>query len=180
MRSEAKAVNFGVIYGQGPHGLSQGTGISYQKAQEFITKYFVTYSGIKKYIATNLEFAKKHGYVETILGRRRNLPEINSTIIMIQKSAERMAINMPFQGTAADMIKLAMIKISELIDSQDDIRMILQVHDELIFEIKDSLVEKYIPQIKTIMENIIKLKIPIVVDVKYGYSWGEMEKNLKK
>jgi len=175
MRREAKAVNFGVIYGQGPHGLSQGVGIPYQQAQEFIAKYFVTYSGIKKYIATNLEFAQKHGYVETLLGRRRNLPEINSTIIMIQKSAERMAINMPFQGTAADMIKLAMIKIAQLIENKNDIRMILQVHDELIFEIKEGLEKKYVNQIKDIMENIIKLKVPIIVDVKYGANWGEMK-----
>jgi DNA polymerase-1 len=175
MRREAKAVNFGVIYGQGPHGLSQGAGIPYQKAQEFIAKYFVTYAGIKKYIATNLEFAKEHGYVETLLGRRRNLPEINSTIIMIQKSAERMAINMPFQGTAADMIKLAMIKIARLIENKNDIRMILQVHDELIFEIKKGMEKKYVNQIKDIMENIIKLKVPIIVDVKYGANWGEMQ-----
>jgi DNA polymerase-1 len=175
MRQEAKAVNFGVIYGQGPHGLSQGAGIPYQKAQEFIAKYFATYSGIKKYIATNLEFAKKHGYVETLLGRRRNLPEINSTMVMIQKSAERMAINMPFQGTAADMIKLAMIKIAELIENKNDIRMLLQVHDELIFEIKSDQVKKYVGQIKEIMENIIKLKVPIIVDTKVGPNWGEMK-----
>ncbi|MEI7620174.1 MAG: DNA polymerase I [Candidatus Falkowbacteria bacterium] len=175
MRSEAKAVNFGVIYGQGPHGLSQGAGIPYQKAQEFIAKYFETYSGIKKYIATNLEFAKKHGYVETLLGRRRNLPEINSSIVMIQKSAERMAINMPFQGTAADMIKLAMIKVAELIEDKDDIKMILQVHDELIFEIKKESIKKYISQIKAIMENIIELKVPIIADTKVGLNWGEMK-----
>ncbi len=175
MRSEAKAVNFGVIYGQGPHGLSQGAGISYQKAQEFIAKYFATYSGIKKYIAHNLEFAKKHEYVETLLGRRRNLPEINSNIVMIQKSAERMAINMPFQGTAADMIKLAMIDIQKLIEGQDDIKMILQVHDELIFEMKEDSVDKYLGRIKSIMENIIKLKVPIIADAKIGNNWGEMK-----
>lgn len=175
MRSEAKAINFGVIYGQGPHGLSQSAGIHYQKAQEFIIKYFTTYSGIKKYITTNLEFAQKHGYVETLLGRRRNLPEINSNIIIIQKSAERMAINMPFQGTAADMIKLAMIKVAKLIEDKDDIKMILQVHDELIFEIKEKSIKKYINQIKAIMENIIKLKVPIIADTKIGLNWGEMK-----
>jgi len=175
MRREAKAVNFGVIYGQGPHGLSQGAGIPYAQAQAFIAKYFATYSGIKKYIATNLEFARQHGYVETLLGRRRNLPEINSSMIIVQKSAERMAINMPFQGTAADMIKLAMIKIDRLIENEPDIKMILQVHDELIFEIKKDRVEKYIGPIKDIMENIIALQVPIVVDVKSGLNWGEMK-----
>jgi len=175
MRQEAKAVNFGIIYGQGPHGLSQGAQIPYTKAQEFIAKYFKTYAGIKNYIAKSLEFAHKHGYVETILGRKRYLPEINSTIIMIQKGAERMAINMPFQGAAADMIKLAMIQIDKYLGDQDDIRLILQVHDELIFETKTDKVQKYLGDIKNIMENVIKLDVPIIVNESQADNWGEIK-----
>lgn len=175
MRREAKAVNFGIIYGQGPHGLSQGTGISYGQAQDFIAKYFTTYPGIKAYISHNLTEAKKNGYVETMLGRKRYLPEINSSIIMLQKSAERMAINMPFQGTAADMIKLAMIKIEEAIKDKDDIKMILQVHDELIFEVKKTETAVYTKLIKNIMESVLTLKVPLVADSNSADNWGEIK-----
>ncbi|HNX10548.1 MAG TPA: DNA polymerase I [bacterium] len=176
LRREAKAVNFGIIYGQGPHGLSQSAGIPYNQAREFIEKYFSVYSGVKKFLDQTIAQAKKEGYVETLFGRRRYLPEINSSIVNLQKSAERMAVNTPFQGTAADMIKLAMIKIAKMIDGRDDIKMILQVHDELMFEIKEAAVSRYAGEIKKIMEEVIKLKVPIIADIKIGDNWGEMEK----
>ncbi|MEI7452228.1 MAG: DNA polymerase I [Candidatus Falkowbacteria bacterium] len=175
MRREAKAINFGIIYGQGPHGLSEGAGISYAAAREFIDKYFKVYSGVKKYIDNSIATAKKNSYVETLCGRRRYLPEINSTIAMVQKSAERMAINMPLQGTAADIIKLAMIKIDELLDDKNDIKMLLQVHDELIFEIVEDKIEFYTKKLKDIMEHVLDLNVPIIVDAGVAKNWGEIK-----
>lgn len=178
MRREAKATNFGILYGQGAHGLSQTAGIPYARAKEFIDSYFSVYDGVKEYIEKTLEQAKIDGFVKTLFGRKRYLPEINSSMVMVRKGAERMAINTPIQGTAADMIKTAMIQIQVLIKKNfknNEIRMLLQVHDELIFEVKDNLATEIAPQIKKIMENVIKLTVPIVVDVKVGKSWGETE-----
>jgi DNA polymerase-1 len=172
MRREAKAVNFGILYGQGPHGLAQSADMNYFKAKEFIDKYFEIYGGVKKYIANSQESARNTGYAETMFGRRRYLPEINSSVGMLRKGAERMAVNTPLQGTAADMIKVAMIKINkELPDS----KMLIQVHDELIFEVKKEEISKFAPKIKNIMENVLKLKVPIIVDIKTGDNWGEMK-----
>jgi len=176
MRQEAKAVNFGILYGQGPHGLSQNAGIPYWQANEFIKKYFEVYPGIKKMMDNSISEAQKNGYAVTLFGRKRPLPEINSTMPMVRRGAERMAINTPLQGTAADMIKLAMIKIAELIKGhEDDIRLLLQVHDELIFEVKSDKLKTYSPQIKEIMQNIIKLRIPITVSENSGDNWGELK-----
>ncbi|MFA7087855.1 MAG: DNA polymerase I [Patescibacteria group bacterium] len=176
MRQEAKAVNFGIIYGQGPHGLSQNAGISYAQASDFIKKYFIAYPGIKKMMNNSITEAKKHGYTSTLFGRKRPLPEIDSSMPMVRKSAERMAINTPIQGTAADLIKMAMIKISEKIKNQEnEIRLLLQVHDELIFEIKEDKIKNYAPLIKEIMENILKLRVPILVDENIGDNWGELK-----
>jgi len=173
MRSEAKAVNFGILYGQGPHGLSQGADISYAQAKEFIDNYFQVYSGVKDYLNKTIEDARKNKYVSTMFGRKRKLPEINSTIPMVRKSAERMASNTPLQGTAADIIKMAMIEIHNNI-FDEDIKMLIQVHDELVFEISDKKTELAIKKIKNIMENVVKLKVEMKVDVKIGKNWGEM------
>lgn len=176
MRREAKAVNFGILYGQGSHGLSQGAGISYAQAADFIRKYFAAYPKIKKMTEGFIQEAKDKGYVSTLFGRRRPLPEINSTIPAIRKSAERMAINTPLQGTAADIIKLAMVKIAELIRGREaDIRLLLQIHDELIFEIKPDKIKTYAPLIKDTMQNVIKLKVPIIVEEASGDNWGELK-----
>jgi len=176
MRSEAKAVNFGLLYGQGPHGLSQGAGISYWQANEFIKKYFAAYPSIKKMMDNSIKEARAKLYAVTLFGRKRPLPEINSSIPMIRKSAERMAINTPVQGTAADLIKMAMVKIAEIIKGHDDdIRLLLQVHDELIFEIKTDKIETYTPQIKEIMQEGLKLRVPIIVDENIGNNWGELK-----
>lgn len=178
MRSQAKATNFGVLYGQGPHGLSQAAGISYARAQEFIEKYFQAFEGVKKFIDITIEDTRRDGYVTTLFGRKRHLPEINSTTPMIRKSAERMAVNTPLQGTAADMIKMAMIKVQDYIEknyTNEEVRMIIQVHDELIFEVKESLVNEVAREVKKIMENIIELKVPILVESKSGDNWGGVE-----
>lgn len=178
MRREAKATNFGIIYGQGPHGLAQTADIPYWRAKEFIDKYFEVYKGVKDFIDGTIKKAGTDGYVETLFGRRRYLPEINSSMVMVRKGAERMAVNTPLQGTAADMIKVAMIKIEEMIKKEypQEAKMLLQVHDELVFEIKENRAGVVSQKIKEIMENVIKLKVPIIVDVKAGDNWGEMER----
>ncbi len=176
MRREAKAINFGILYGQGPHGLSQVANIPYGQAKDFIDKYFSVYKDIKKYIDTSIKSAREKGYAETLFGRKRYLPEINSSIAVVRKGAERMAINAPLQGSSADMIKMAMIKVSKLLKEEKDAIMILQVHDELIFEIKKEKVKKISKKIKKIMEEIIKLKVPVIVDVSMGENWGEFKK----
>ncbi|MCK4744723.1 DNA polymerase I, partial [Candidatus Parcubacteria bacterium] len=178
MRGCAKAVNFGVLYGQGPRGLSQAAGISYEHAREFIEIYFSVYSGVKNFIDKTIENACKQGYVETLFKRRRYLPDINSTIAQIKNSAERMAVNAPIQGTAADMIKIAMIDVQNFIDkncAENEIKMLLQVHDELIFEVKKESLNILAPKIRKIMESVVKLKVPVIVDAKAGNNWGEMD-----
>jgi DNA polymerase-1 len=176
MRREAKAINFGILYGQGPHGLSQTAGIPYWQANDFIKKYFAAYPKIKKMTEGFIQEAQAQGYAVTLFGRRRPLPEINSTIPVIRKSAERMAVNTPLQGTAADIIKAAMVSIAKLIDGQEaDIKLLLQVHDELIFEIKTDKLKTYLPQITAIMQDVLPLKVPIIVEASSGQNWGELK-----
>ena len=176
MRSEAKAVNVGVLYGQGAHGLAAAAGVPYWRAKEFIDQYFATFVGVRKYLDNSIKEAQEKGYAETLLGRKRYLPEINSSVMMVKKAAERMAVNTPLQGTAADMIKKAMVEVfAELKNHSDEAVMLLQVHDELILEVKDDAVEVIAKKVKDIMENVLKLKVPIIVDVKIGNSWGEMD-----
>jgi len=174
MRREAKAINFGILYGQGPHGLSRAADIPYARAKDFIDNYFKVYSGIKKYIDERIVFARENGYTETLYKRKRYLPEINSSILMVKKGAERMAVNTPIQGTAADIIKIAMIEVMNKI-CNDKTKMLMQVHDELIFEIKEGEILETAKKIKKIMEDVVKLDVPIIVDVKIGENWGEME-----
>jgi DNA polymerase-1 len=179
MRREAKAINFGILYGQGPHGLSQTADIPYERARQFIEQYFIAYKDVKKFIDNTIELARRRGYTETLFGRRRYLPEINSSVVQVRKAAERMTVNTPLQGTAADMIKVAMIETNKMLEQNyknEDIRMLLQVHDELLFEVRDSKINELSKKIKYIMENVIKLKVSIVVDVSMGDNWGEMEK----
>ncbi|MFA6422468.1 MAG: DNA polymerase I [Candidatus Buchananbacteria bacterium] len=177
MRRQAKEVNFGVLYGMGSWGLAQRTGISASRAQEFITKYFLKYKGVKKYIADVLESAQEKGYVETLYGRRRPIPEINSGIQQVRAGAERIAINMPVQGTAADLIKFAMIEIqNKLHNISPKSRMILQVHDELVFEVPEKDVKKVAEFVADTMCSVIKLKAPIEAEVSAGDNWGETEK----
>jgi DNA polymerase I len=178
MRREAKAVNFGILYGQGAHGLSQGADIPYARAKDFIDNYFIVYKDVKKYIEQTIADARTKGYTETLFGRKRYLPEINSSVVMVKKSAERIAVNTPLQGTAADIIKMAMVNIYKFIQNKynkEEVKMLLTVHDELLFEIRNDLVEECAQEFKEFMENVIKLKVPIIVDAKAGDNWGEME-----
>ncbi len=177
MRRQAKEVNFGVLYGMGAWGLAQRTGISNSRAQEFITKYFLKYKGVKKYIAEILEMAQEKGYVETLYGRRRYIPEISSGIQQVRSAAERTAINMPVQGTAADLIKLAMVEIQKkLYDVSPKTEMILQVHDELVFEVPEKDTKKVAEFVSETMCSVMNLRAPIEVEVSVGDNWGETEK----
>src|SRR5680860_1198835 len=176
MRQEAKAINFGILYGQGPHGLSQSAGIPYSQAQEFIKKYFITYPNIKKMVDGFIKEAERKGYASTLIGRKRPLPDINSQMPLVRKSSQRMAINTPIQGTAADLIKKAMIKVMALLAGKDnEIRLLLQVHDELIFEIKEDKIEKYSKDIEKIMQENTQLAVPITVERSSGKTWENLK-----
>jgi len=175
MRDEAKAINFGILYGQGPHGLAKSTGLNYFEAQNFIDGYFNNFPGVKKYLENTLNEARKNEYVETMFARRRYLNDINSSVALIKKAAERMAINTPIQGTAADIIKKAMIEVDKLLEGNEDIKMLLQVHDELIFEVKDGTKQEIIDKIKNTMENIVKLRVPLTVSFSKGNNWKELK-----
>lgn len=177
MRFRAKALNFGILYGMGVLGFAKSAGVSREEAQDFIDSYFIKFPAIRIYIEKTKEFARKNGYVQTMLDRRRYLPEINSKNPPLRAQAERMAINHPIQGANADIIKMAMVAISENLKTQSEkCKMLLQIHDELLFEIIDGKIEKMYPLIKTIMENIYKLSVPLRVEVYHGSSWGELEK----
>ena len=179
MRSAAKAVNFGVLYGMGAFGLSSRTGIAKWEAKDFIKKYFEKFSGVKKYLDDTLKLAKKEGYVETLFGRRRYIPELKASNYQLKAAGERMAINMPVQGTAADLMKMAMIAVHKstqaLKHSSTDIKMILQVHDELVLEVKKDLAEEVAEMVKKEMEQVTKLRVPIEVHVEIGKRWGELK-----
>lgn len=173
MRRKAKTVNFGIIYGQTRYGLAESLGITPQEAQEFIDKYFETYPKIKEYMEKTKLFAIKNGYVETLYGRKRFFGnELNSSNRNIREFAQRAAINAPLQGTAADLIKLAMINLYKgLKDKQKDVKMILQVHDELILEMPENMVQDVAKLTLQAMELSQPLNVPLVVDLNYGKSW---------
>jgi DNA polymerase-1 len=174
MRRRAKELNFGVIYGMGTFGFSERTGISREEAKKFIDAYFEKFSGVAAYMRNTRESVKKLGYVETETGRRRYIPEINSPNFQVQSGAERMAINMPIQGLSADIVKLAMIAVYGEYENNPDVKMILQVHDEIILEVKEEIADDVAKKVKEIMENVYKLSVPLVVDVKTGDNWGEI------
>lgn len=173
-RRAAKAVNFGIIYGISAHGLSQGTGLSWEEAKDYIDKYFDLHQGIKKYVQETIAKTRRLGFTETLIGRRRKLPEINSQITNVRLAAERMAINAPIQGTAADIIKMAMVEINKKLPQESSrSKMLLQVHDELVFEVPTKEVKKVAKLVKSLMENIYKLEVPLEVNLEAGKSWGE-------
>jgi len=175
-RRIAKTINFGVLYGMSVFGLSQSLGITREEASDFIERYFETYYVLKTYLDSVRVSARKEGFVKTLFGRKRPIPEINSKNQQIRFAAERMAINMPVQGTAADIIKLAMITLSDQIKERNNVRMLLSVHDELIFEVKKEKLNETALFVKKIMEEIITLAVPLIVDIKTGKNWGEMKK----
>jgi len=173
-RRHAKAVNFGLIYGMSAFGLAKQIDVGRKEAQDYINTYFERYPGVREYMDNTREQAAKQGYVETLFGRRLYLPEINSKNGMRRQAAERTAINAPMQGTAADIIKKAMIHMYQWIqDEADDVKMILQVHDELIFEVPVARLEAVKAKIKEIMENAVQLDVPLVVDAGVGNNWHE-------
>lgn len=174
MRYQAKAVNFGVVYGQGPFGLAQGLGIEVKDAKLFIDTYFKQYAKVKEYLEASKEMARKTGRAVTLIGRERQIPEINSKNMQIRAAAERLAINTPLQGTAADLIKIAMLQINERLHKERKIGyMILQIHDELIFEIPEFEILSLEPMIREVMQNVFKLKVPLIVDISIGKNWKE-------
>lgn len=175
MRRKAKAVNFGIIYGQSRYGLAKALNISNTQAQEFIDKYFESYPKIKQYMQDKIDFANENGYVETLLGRKRFLlAELQSSNYQIREFAQRAAINQPLQGTAADLIKQAMIEVDKQISAKGlKSKMIMQVHDELVFELPKEELEELKQLVVTAMELSQPLKVPLVVDVNYGESWKE-------
>ncbi len=176
MRRLAKTVNFGVIYGMSGYGLEQATEFSREEAEKFIASYFKKYPGVKKYLEDTKQKAREQGYVQTILGRRRYLPEINSPNRTIREAAERMAINMPVQGSSADIIKVAMVKLyQEMKDRKLKSLLLLQVHDELIFEVPDIELGQIIEMVPRIMAGALTLDIPLKIDLKIGKNWGRLE-----
>jgi DNA polymerase-1 len=173
-RRKAKAINFGLIYGMSAFGLARQLDIGRNEAQQYVDRYFERYPGVKNYMDATRETAHEQGYVETVFGRRLYLPEINSRNGMRRQYAERTAINAPMQGTAADIIKRAMIELDRvLVDTRLDVNMIMQVHDELVFEVKDDQLETAVDIIKNAMVSAAELSVPLVVDVGVGTNWDE-------
>ena len=172
MRREAKAVNFGIVYGISDFGLSNNLGITRKRAKEFIDKYLETFSGVNKYMTDIVEFAKEHGYVETLYNRRRALPEINAKNKIVASLNARLAMNTPIQGTAADIIKLAMINAFDYIEkTKIDAKLLLQVHDELIFDVNKDVVDEFTIEMVKIMEEAVELDVKLKAEASSGSSW---------
>jgi DNA polymerase-1 len=178
-RRLAKAVNFGLSYGQTAYGLAQATGLTQAEAENFITTYFERFPGVREYIRNTKVLAGRQGYVETLLGRRRYFPELETgskASHYARQAAERMAINAPIQGTAADIIKIAMVQLHEALRERGlRTRMILQVHDELIVEAPEDEIDAVIPLMCRVMEHAFNLDAPLEVDLKMGYNWEDMD-----
>jgi DNA polymerase-1 len=176
MRDRAKRVNFGIVYGLTAYGLARDLGVGFEEAQSFIDAYFTRYPGVKEYIEKQIKLAQKQGFVTTILGRRRYIPEISSRNQGVRQFAERQAVNTPIQGSSSDLIKLAMISIDqELKKKKLDSRMVLQIHDELLFDLPKGELRALTVLARQEMENVLKLDVPVKVDVKKGHNWLEME-----
>lgn len=174
MRRNAKTVNFGILYGISAFGLAERLHIPQKEARELITDYFAGFPKISQYLSETMDFARQNGYVETLLGRRRYIKDINSANAILRKAAERNAINAPIQGTAADLIKIAMVRIAREIKKQKlDCRMVLQVHDELVFEVRKTEVEKIKRTVRELMSTALQLSVPLDVDINEGKSWYE-------
>ncbi len=185
MRRQAKVINFGILYGMGVNALKAnlGEGTTRAEAQEFFNAYFNTFTRLAEYLEETKAFARAHGYTETYFGRRRHFPGMNSSAPFIRAQAERMAINAPVQGTSADIIRIAMVRIHEYLVKEkltDVVHMMLQVHDELVFEIKEDSVTALVPKLKKIMEEVLSLDetkgVPMLAEVKVGCNWDDMQK----
>ncbi len=175
-RRAAKVINFGIIYGLSPFGLAQNLQIDQKEAAKFIAAYFERYRGVKEYLEQQVAETRKTGLTRTLFGRVRQIPEINSPQFNLRNFAERTAMNTPLQGTAADLIKLAMIEIDRRLASENfGTRMILQVHDELLFEGPEDELARLAPLVKSAMEQVHPLRVPLVVDLKAGPNWRDMK-----
>lgn len=175
MRSASKAVNFGILYGMSVHGLTAATTMTYEQATEFIKRYKDLRKPLFDYIDSIKEFARKEGYVETIFGRRRPMPDIHSSNFVVRQAAERAAINMPIQGTEADLMKLAMIRVDEKLRAQhNDCNMLLQIHDSILVECPEEVAERVAQLLKEEMENVYDLPVKLTVDTTIGNNWGEL------
>jgi DNA polymerase-1 len=173
-RRYAKVINFGLIYGMSAFGLASNLGIERDAAKTYMERYFMRYPGVAKYMEATRALAKRQGYVETVFGRRLWLPEINSPNGPRRGAAERAAINAPMQGTAADLIKLAMIAVSKWISAgQLGTRLIMQVHDELVLEVPDDEVEEVRARVPALMSSVAELKVPLLAEVGVGTNWDE-------
>lgn len=168
-RRQAKAVNFGIAYGQGPYGLAENLGISRTEAKDIINRYFTRFPGVKKYMEDIVRLAYENGYVETLIGRRRYLPEIHSKNHAVKSFGERAAINAPIQGTASDIVKMAMLEVHHEFKG----KMLIQVHDELLFELPEVNIDANMKKIKSIMENCIQLKVSLKINIDSGKNWQE-------
>lgn len=176
MRSQAKAVNFGIIYGMSEFRLSKDIGMSISEARDFINKYFETYPEVKTYMDEVVETCKKQGYVSTLLNRKRYIPTINDKNFMVRQQAQRYAMNTPIQGTGADILKLAMIEVDKALKEKNlKSQMILQVHDELIFDVFEDELEEVMSLVKEKMENCIKMDVPLIVEGNYAKNWCELK-----
>ncbi len=171
-RRHSKAVNFGLIYGMSAFGLAKQLHVERKQAQAYIDQYFEQYPGVKLYMESTREFAREHGFVETVYGRRLYLPDINAKNHNMRQYAERTAINAPMQGTAADIIKRAMIEVDAFLTDRSDIKMVMQVHDELVFEVEQSVLDQATLEISQIMQNVASLKVPLLVDAGKGENWA--------
>ncbi|MCI0597672.1 DNA polymerase, partial [Candidatus Parcubacteria bacterium] len=181
MRRRAKVINFGMLYGMGVNALRTALGATTAEAHQFYDDYFRTFSTLTAYLESTKGFARKHGYTETLFGRRRHFPEMKSPLPYVRAQAERMAINAPMQGTQSDIIKLAMVRVDEMLtkeNAHNDTHLLLQVHDELVYEIRSSSVTERAQRIQYLMESVVSLKetnnVPIVAEAKAGPNWGEM------
>jgi DNA polymerase-1 len=173
MRRDAKVVNFGIMYGLSTHGLVAATGMTYDQAKNFIKKYFEVRPKLVEYIDKVKEQAKKEGYTETIMGRRRPTPDVHSSNFAVREAALRAAVNMPFQGSAADIMKLAMVNVYEKL-KDTDCKILLQIHDSLIVECPEEKAEDTAKRLKETMEGAYKLPIKLTVDTTIGKNWGEL------
>ncbi|HET6371189.1 MAG TPA: DNA polymerase I [Nitrospiria bacterium] len=177
MRRVAKTVNFGILYGMSPFGLASSLGVSQMEAKRYIDRYFSTYAGVKRFIEETLERVRSQGYVTTLFNRRRYIPELTSPNAALRAQGERLAINTPIQGSAADLIKIAMIRVHRSLkeDGFQEVRMLLQVHDELIFELPEGLIGPVRERVRADMEGVASLRVPLSVGMKVGKNWGEIE-----
>ena len=173
-RRNAKAVNFGIVYGISEFSLAEDIGVTRWEAREYIDSYLANFKGVKTYMSRVVEEARENGYTQTLYGRRRSIPELKSTNFNVRQGAERIALNTPIQGTAADIIKLAMIRVDQALrEKYPEAKLLLQVHDELIVECPEALAEQVCALVSAEMQQVAELAVPLVAEAKYGKSWYE-------